>query len=338
MSGRAITLAPSGGGGGGGGGILNPIGVNMAAGGTADFIYEGFPIFQDRFREANLYPIGSGTPLTPANFDANGWPTIDCQCAFSGGNVNLSWMAVGSNYFSCGYTSKGNGPATQGSFTTTTGGTEILSTINASSTISNIAYNTGTKAVTFHVTLTTGTNCGWQVTNTTSGYTNAFSYLPAYNSNTAYSSTSLFTSDFVAFYSQFPYVRWMFPQNSWYNSGLKISTIAVASGVATATIPTFSYPTGTYLVFFQSAASFPDVRSVSISNGATSISWTGNTTAAATALWIPSTGAARNTPSNTKCHKGWNASGCDLEGYPFDWWIDAANACNNGAVAVSPHI
>ena len=51
----------------------NPIGTNFAAGGSASLSYEGFPIFQDRIREALMF---SAVTIPSANITANGTTSI----------------------------------------------------------------------------------------------------------------------------------------------------------------------------------------------------------------------------------------------------------------------
>jgi hypothetical protein len=363
---------------------INPMGVNLPAGGAASLAYEGFPLFQDRFRESryvcnftgsiaatgvltvtatafNSIPLGgritgggiaqntyiaqqlsgvtggtgtyqlniTGTTVASETMsyfqpvDAAGWPTSDFQTIlYEGQRTNLAWIIAGTAKFACG-------------FTTRAAGTETITGQGA--TISNRVYNAGTGVVSFDL-LVTGGNFGYSVTGTTGGVTNQFAYLPAYRAS-AYSAASLFTAEALAHHNQYSSMRSMWPQNPWYNAGYQLpftTTVAIGATSATLILP-FPFATGTYIYILMCAVgSTPDVRSITMTNGSTAVSWTGATTIAANGMHHPNTSQTRRTPANTKCYQSWQAQGLDKEAFPAEWWVDFAIQCNNIAYLCGP--
>ena len=166
--------------------MINPIGGAM-------------PIFADQYTPSiwkNGIRQSSGFGNTnlnrqPVPLDSSGWPLSDWGMVLFEGNFNPG-NAQWSGAWTIGYISKGNGPATQFGYTTTTGGTEVLAAPYGG-TISNITYNATTKAVQFTLTTTDGGNLNnpqsalsFTVTGTTgtqgvsAGATNVYAYLPGF--------------------------------------------------------------------------------------------------------------------------------------------------------------
>jgi hypothetical protein len=287
----------------------NPIGINLAAGGSASFSYEGFPIFQDHFREGRW---NSGTQA----LDTNGWPTTDWGVTLHEGHITQTWMQLGTGNFSCGFTSKNAGAETIAS----TGGT----------TVSGQSYNSGTGVVSFKVMMT-ATVAGFGVTNTNGGSTDIFCYLPAYP-GTAYSATSLFTNEAIAHYKQYSHIRSMWAQNVWYNLGdpFAFSSTLVA-GSTSGTLVGYNRGAQTATAIFKAttAGATLDTRTVTVTSGG-GVSWSGPTVNAATTLFFANTSASRHTAANTHTKNGWAGGGLSYEGYPAEWFADLAIACNTG--------
>jgi hypothetical protein len=96
--------------------------------------------------------------------------------------------------------------------------------------VSNIAYNSTTKLVTFDFTVTeAGEAVGWQVSDTSGGFEYPFSYLPEYSADASYgyqqvtpaqvrAGVPIFTTEAVAFYSQAGWINWEEWQNTWSNT------------------------------------------------------------------------------------------------------------------------
>lgn len=197
---------------------VNPIGTNMSVGGAATFDYEGFPLFKNRVRQGYAWIVAGGSGF--AAIDANGWPAADWQQTLYSGsatNTNITWW---NGTFQCGYTSRGNGP-------TQAGGSETIASLNGNASISNVSYNSGTKAVLFQLT-PSSTAFGYKITSTTGGggsggATNVFCYLPEYNTITTIDNpllSSAFTTEALSFYgTNFKYVRYIWFNDALYNTG-----------------------------------------------------------------------------------------------------------------------
>jgi hypothetical protein len=296
----------------------NPIGINFASGGGDSTSYEGFPIFQDRVREARF-----GTPFP--SFNSAGWPTSNFQLVlYEGGTpTGLSWIEQGTNYFSCGYTGTGN---------------ETISA--AQGTISNVVNNGG--VVTFRLTVNSNyvsSAFGFTLTNVTGPITNIFAYLPEYNSNTAYSAISLFTTEAVNHYSQYSHIRFM----EWVNAdgccGPTLSFTADAGvGATSATLyAPFPYNTGTYLcIISPTTAQNPQVQSLQLTKNSTAVTFTTALTIASNGLVLQNSSQNRHTAANTPMNSwGYNpgvGAGATWSGEanPLEWCVDFCIACKIG--------
>ena len=227
------------------------IGTNVAAGGNASLEYESMPIWQDRIMEGRGFlATGYGANLTlGSGLSAAGWPTQDFSTyLYTGGNTP-AWQTGG---FACGFIGSGS---------------ESISGNNC--TISSVVHGTGGAYTTFTLT-PTGSVFGFQVTGTSGGVTNVYSYLPEYASQAAnnYQATNykLITNEWKALHSSLLGMRWETLENAWFNAATNSST-------------------------------------------------------------------TRNTPSNTKSHKGWSGgSGSSTEGYPAEWCIEANVAAGCSAI------
>jgi hypothetical protein len=213
-----------------------PIGGLVYAGGSASFVYEGQPIFQDRIRESSI----------SVAVNAAGWPTADFIAALYTGSRNFGWLSVGSAPFVGGFLGTGNETITGWGF--------------GSATKTSAPGNPN---VTFTVLATNAGNTGFTVGNTTGGVTNLYCYLPAYASQATaigYSATSLFTTDFlgVSGPAALSHVRWScFAQNAWYNGGGPQLASTVGWNTTSCFIPPWPYGTGTFLVCMKGDVNLP---------------------------------------------------------------------------------
>lgn len=185
----------------------NLIGTNIPSGGTAEFEYEGFPLFKNRIRENRGFLVVN-TNGTYAALTSAGWPSVDFSTIlFTGSLTGNTWYA---GTWSCGFTTSAASPTVTGA-----GGAS-----GTNMSISNLT-NQGGGNWTFNAT-PTGPNFGFTVSGTTSagGCTNVFAYLPEYNSNTSIDNPALssaYTTEALAHYGQYNHIRWMWPSNVTYN-------------------------------------------------------------------------------------------------------------------------
>ena len=95
----------------------NPIGGAVQVG-----TYDGVPsIWKNGVRQSSGFVTAGLPDRNPVNLDSSGWPLSDWGMILFEGNVNAG-NAQWSGTWTIGYISKGNGPATQYGYTTSTGG------------------------------------------------------------------------------------------------------------------------------------------------------------------------------------------------------------------------
>ncbi len=177
------------------------LGINFDANGGAALSASGFPIFQDRVREARGFTSSTNPWSAPVSIDASGWPTQDFLCLLVEGAVTPSWCT---GTFKCGFTGTGTASAF--------GGCSI-----------NVTSTAGGKTD-FDLTVGGGSPFGFEVTSTSGTITNVFAYLPGYGASTIsggryqYSSASLFTADALLHYAKYAYIRAMDWSNALFNT------------------------------------------------------------------------------------------------------------------------
>jgi hypothetical protein len=163
---------------------VNPIWVNLAAGGVSLLSYENFAIFKNRVREGRM---------TSGSFSATtGWPMTAFTFLLWEGNTLPSWAtaATSSTPFKCGYI----GTGTPSSY--------------AGCTVANIVTGNGTTTYTtfdlYNCTATFGFS-------STAAATNLFAYLPEYPAETIDNPTTAaaFRTEAINFYKQFAGIRFM---------------------------------------------------------------------------------------------------------------------------------
>jgi hypothetical protein len=260
------------------------------------------------------------TVAYPILTDAAGWPTTDFGFLLWEGSRTFSWQT---GNFACGFTSKNGG----------------LETITAISGCTIVDTGTSGGIHTFDLTFTSGA-VQFRVTGTAGGVTNIFCRLPAYRAG-GYVGTGLgitqFTTEAISEYSNYGHLRDIDPANGWNNFGEVLSFEAIiASGIGTTAVLTkpFPYTTGTYDVMFLTA--FGDqvlnMRTLTLTNGSTAVSWIGTLTTSSYAIVFPNSSQTRKTPANTKCYIG-NGFG---EGFPKEWHLDLCSACSNNPYLCVP--
>jgi hypothetical protein len=305
----------------------NPIGINFAAGGAAQTSYEGLPIFKNRVRESRgftVYQSGSFSEVMVA-VQSNGWPAADFGCLLYEGGNPQPWQ-IGTWY---------------GGFVGT--GAETIAAVNC--TVSNIVHGTGGAYSTFQLTVSSSaTAFGFNVSGTTGGATKVFCNLPAYTATTVdfdYTANSVpasaYTTDAINHYSQYGHLRIMWPSNALENTAQGTSSNrhriancqARQSGSPTSgwggvqrinwtSAPTSGATTGTISAWSQGAGIFgmimsgTDSRIVTVGSGTSNVS----------ASWSSGGGALTANASTQLSY--------DVEGFPIDWYIGLANACNIG--------
>ena len=267
--------------------------------------------------------VGAGGISVYQPMDAAGWPTTDFQYVLYEGQTAIpAWSSAGTGKYACGFTSHGSGTETV---------TGNNCTISNKVVVGNL--------VTFDLQVTSAIP-SFSVTGTTGGATDIFIWLPAYR-QAAYSATTQLTTEALNHYKTFGHLRFMHAQNAWFNTGFALPfTAQLAGGSATSgtLISPFPFTSGTYLYIFSCTGSqVPDVRSVTMINGSTAVSWTGgalvNNT---TSMFHPNTSQTRRTAANTKCYQNWHGQGMDREGFPADWFADFAILCNTTYYACVP--
>jgi hypothetical protein len=298
---------------------FNPMGINYSAGGTASLYYEALPLFINRVRESRGFTNTSWVPLA---LSAAGWPTTDFRCMLGGFTQKLPSWAVGT--FKCGFIGSGSESVS------VTGGT-----------LANLVHGSGGAYTTFDLTVSAPNNIFFDVTGTTGGATDVFAYIPGYYPGSAQidnvmSASSLLASTIVH-YKQFNHIRNMWLSNtvsfmqqatgsarrtpSNFQAGSTGSGVTIggypttltfasipASGATSATLASaWTGPTGQYGMEFEDASTNGDARIVTLTNGATTCTWSGSR-------------ALTQAMIGTTAYVGY-------EGYPVEWMISLCNAC-----------
>jgi hypothetical protein len=293
--------------------ISEIVGINMLADGQYAPFFDGFPIFKNMFRQAQVGTSAdyqSTPPLT-----AGGWPAADFQCNWSGGNTQQSWGVGG---WSCGFIGTGS---------------ETITAKGSGTTITGVTHGSGGAYTTFTMTpsssVGTSANYGFEVTVTTGGVIDVFAYPPAFSSATTVDFTSsasvppssAYTTDAINFYKQFAHFRMMWPNNSLYNTSQMTSSnrntcancqfipnmtqTYTLSGTGTLTTVNLTAPWG-----YQNGN-----YAFVINGGASAILASVVTSGGTTTLTFPSTSITSTTVQ------------FGPEGPPVEWWIGLANAC-----------
>jgi len=197
--------------------VANPVGINFAG----DYMStQDFPIFQDQIRSSRGFTTPASGFASYAAVDSNGWPTEDFGVVLHelGGGTVQSWQTTGTGKFACGFTGVGtvaaNNGCTVNNIVITGSGASMTTTFDVLPDANQATY-------TFKVTsVTPGVGCQY-----------VFAYLPAYRSSQSnvgnvngYSATSLFTTESVAFYKQFGWLRDMKYKGAWTNAIANTST------------------------------------------------------------------------------------------------------------------
>lgn len=312
---------------------INPVGTNIAAGGSATFNFEDLPLTQDLVpmgREFDTATAGTINSGVFASTNSSGFPTEDFGQYLHITSQSPSWMSGG---FACGYVSNGSG-------------TETITGVGA--TVSNV-NRSAAPTVTFTLTPTAGT-WGYTITGTTGGVASVWAYLPAYAANASNGHVPItasnvragkpvFTNEVKAIYGKLRYFRSLWAQNMWSCMG-GIQVAFASNPAATATSGTLvanNLAPGTYTCFFTPTSTPPippttstcaDVRSITISStGQTAISWTGGLNYGASAITLACSSATRNTANNTPTQGAWHGSAYSIEGYSADWFTALSAAC-----------
>jgi hypothetical protein len=179
-------------------GIINPMGINDGAGGAGTHYYEGFPMFKNRVRESQGFSV-YGTPGSPATLNSAGWPTqsFGVLLWIAAAGTPPSWL---SGTWSCGFIGTGS---------------ETVSTYQAAqNTVTNYVARSGGAYSTFNLVIGTPTNAAvdFQVGNVSTAVTNIYCYLPEYNTLSGIdtpTSSSAYTTEALAHYSNYNFIRWM---------------------------------------------------------------------------------------------------------------------------------
>jgi hypothetical protein len=171
----------------------NLIGANVPAGGGGSYqlVFEGFPIFKNRAREGLYFQLPTSSP--PVALSAAGWPAADFQIQLTSGPYGQPWQA-GGNWT--------GGFIGTGSETVAATGSMVLGTVT---------HGSGGAYTTFTMTSTTGQFGGFKVTGTSGGVTNVFCNIPEYPASAVDNpaSSAAFTTEAIAYYSQFAILRFM---------------------------------------------------------------------------------------------------------------------------------
>ena len=176
---------------------VNPVGVNYSCSGDGYLSQENFPLFKNVFR--------AGRFLNTTTVNSSGWPTENFGYILWEGNTLPSWT---SGTFACGFSGSGS---------------ETVTALD-SCTVSNVVQSGGN--TTFNISSVTGT-FGFNVGNVTQAITSIFAYMPEYNSNSGIDnpmSSSAFTTEAIALYSQFAHIRWKDMMNVGNNTGQNTSS------------------------------------------------------------------------------------------------------------------
>lgn len=290
----------------------NPVWANFYAGGGTALSFENFPIFKNRVREGRGFtdPANLGNQVT---LSAAGWPTVDFACFLWEGQTIPSWLTSGT--FKCGFIGTG---------------LETVTGLFGGNTISNVVAGTGGAYTTFDLVFTV--QGGFKVTGTGGTVTNVYAYLPGYNMSAIDDVTlaTAFTTEAKNLYSQFAGIRVMKAQSVEFNArlstaanrnsitntqatrfGVGATVVAVTAAPTTgATSATLTAPwpltTDKYSIPFHSGDLIQG-RVCNMTAGATSFNWTD--------------------PLTSNCDTAGLAK-VGMDGYPFEWWISLANACN----------
>lgn len=293
---------------------VNPVFANIYAGGGTAFSYENFPIFKNRVREGRGF-TDPNTFSGQVALSAAGWPTVDFSCFLWEGQTVPSWLTSGT--FKCGFIG--------------TGSETVVGSVGG--TVTNVVHGFSGAYTTFDLTFSG--QGGFKVTGTGGTTSNVYAFLPGYNLGAIddVTNANAFTTEALAYYGQFAGLRMMKAQSVEFNSRLTTAanrnslanfqstrgttggvgatvvavTAAPLSGATSATL-TAPWPLATdqFAIPFHSG----DVvqgRVCSMTNGATAFTWTDALTSNCDTAGLAKIG---------------------MDGYPFEWWVSLANACN----------
>lgn len=297
--------------------VINPVGANFYAGGGTALSFENFPIFKNRVRESR----GFTDPLSLGNHvarNAAGWPIADFAVVLWEGSAVPSWLSASSagNPFKCRFIGTGS---------------ETITGVFGGNNIANVVHGFAGAYTTFDY-YSAGQG-GFVVSGTSGAVTNICAYLPGYNMGTIDDVTlpTAFTNEAILQYSQYRWLRVMkgeavefnsklstaanrrTPANTQASQGFGATIVSLASSpLLGATSATLSAPwpltTDTYAIPFHSG----DVvqgRVCNMTAGSASFNWTDPLTSN-----VDTTGLAK----------------IGQEGYPVEWWVSLALACNIG--------
>lgn len=289
----------------------NPIWANVYAGGGTAFSFENFPIFKNRVREGRGFTDVATSSIQVA-LSAAGWPTTDFTCFLWEGQTMPSWLTGGT--FKCGFIG--------------TGSETVVGLFGGS--VSNVVHGFSGAYTTFDLTF--GAQGGFKVTGTGGTTTNVYAYLPGYNMGAIddVTNANAFTTEALAYYGQFTGLRVMKAQSVEFNArlstaanrnslantqatkpgvGATVVALTAAPGIG-ATNATLTAPwplvTDQFNIPFHSG-DLVQGRVCNMTAGATTFNWTDPLT---------------SVPDTTGLAK------VGMDGYPFEWWISLANACN----------
>jgi hypothetical protein len=303
---------------------FNPMGTNLAAGGSGTLYFEGMPFFKNQVRQARGFQqVGNNTVWVPRS--TAGWPTTDFDLHLYASSICPAWAP---GVWSCGFIGSG---------------AEAITALGTGVTVGSIVHGTGGAYTTFQLTVPSGCLAfGYSVGGTTGGVTNVFAYMPEYNTlNTIDDVTNVnsLRSEFVTHIKQFSHMRSVIPGNNWFNTRLSTSanrntpsntqsnndwsspinltfTAIPGTGDTGATLAApFTDLTGSYGI--RIAGTTVQWRIATLTNGATTCDWT-------------SGGGALTSAGNSA------TTFYATEGYPVEWIVTMANAANIGLYLNTP--
>ena len=309
----------------------NPVGINLAVGGSAQLSFEAFPLFKNRVRESRGFTNIGGTATVALS--AAGWPTADFSVILWEGN-NPSWLQAG-YAFACGFL--------------TTTGTETIAA-RGGGTVTGIVRGSIGTYTTFDYIAPAGV-CGFNITGTSGTTANVFAFLGPYRNYAPAAGTNgpiddpttaaAFTQEAILHYSQYAHLRLMgysftivncqvgssatrsTPANTQARRDFGLTqnptfTGSPASGATSATLSAaWPYPSGSYVFPFISPGNH-QARICTLTNGATTCTWTN-------ALTENTTSSSLNGAQSR-------------EPFPIEWMVAFAKACNIGLWISTPMV